>query len=91
MWSIYQGEAEKYDKAVTGAQKEDANGVLVFVRYNLLLVLSPLGLTSSKDWSVLRSRRRVHCRELQEIIPRLRRYDNGSSHPDITATRWFPQ
>jgi hypothetical protein len=68
MWSIYKEEAEKYDEAVTEAQKKDADGVLVFVGYNLLIV-SSLGLTSSKDWSVLRNRRRVHCRKLQVVIP----------------------
>jgi hypothetical protein len=68
MWSIYKEEAEKYDGAVSEAQKTDADGVLVFVGYNLLFA-SSLGLTSSKDWSVLRSRRRVHCRKLQEVIP----------------------
>ncbi|KAF8493460.1 hypothetical protein F5888DRAFT_827922 [Russula emetica] len=30
MWSIYKEEAEKYDEAVTEAQKKDADGVLVF-------------------------------------------------------------
>jgi hypothetical protein len=69
MWSIYKEEAKQYNGAVTDAQKEDADGVLVFVGYNLLTV-SSLGLTtSSKDRSVLRSRRRVHCRKLQEVIP----------------------
>jgi Family of unknown function (DUF6535) len=68
MWSIYKEEANKYDGAVTEAQKEDADSVLVFVGY-ILPIVSSLGLTSSKDWSVLRSRRRVHCRKLQEAIP----------------------
>jgi hypothetical protein len=68
MWSIYDKEAEKYDGAVTEAQKKDADGVLVFVGYSLLIV-SSLGLTSSKDWSVLRSRLPVPCRKLQEVIP----------------------
>jgi hypothetical protein len=44
MWSIYEKEAKKYNGAVTNAQKEDADGVLVFVSYNLLIV-SSLGLT----------------------------------------------
>jgi hypothetical protein len=68
MWSIYKEEANKYDGAVTDAQKEDADSVLVFVGY-ISPIASSLGLTSSKDWSVLRSRRRVHCRKLQEAIP----------------------
>jgi hypothetical protein len=86
MWSIYEEEAE-----VTDTQKEGADdGLLAFVSYNLLIVYS-LGLTSSKDWSVLRSCRPVHCRKLQEVISRLRRYDDDSSHPDITATRWSPE
>ena len=46
MWSIYEREADKYSGAVTEAQKEDADSVLVFVGYNLL-ILSSLGLTSS--------------------------------------------
>lgn len=40
MWSIYKEEADKYDGAVTEAQKTDADGVLVFVGYNLLIVSS---------------------------------------------------
>jgi hypothetical protein len=68
MWSIYEKEAEKYNGEVTEAQKRDADGVLVFVGYDLLIV-SSFGLTSSKDRSVLRSRRRVHCGKLQEVIP----------------------
>jgi hypothetical protein len=68
MWSIYKDEAEKYDGAVTDAQKVDADGVLVFVGYSDLRIVSSLGLTGSKDWSVLCSRRRVHCRKLQEVI-----------------------
>jgi hypothetical protein len=68
MWHIYGEEAKKYDDAVTEAQKKDADSVLVFVSYNLLIV-SSLGLTSSKDWSVLRSRRLVHYRKLQVVIP----------------------
>ena len=88
MWSIYENEVEHYK--ATEAQKEDVDdGLLAFVSYNLLIVYS-LGLTSPKDWSVLCSCRRVHCRKLQEVIPRLR-YDDDSSHPDITATRWFPE
>ena len=70
MWSIYEGEAKKYDGELSEAQKRDADSVLVFVRYNLLIVFSlGLRLTSSKDWSVLRSCRPVHCRKLQEVIP----------------------
>jgi hypothetical protein len=38
MWEMYAEEAEKYNKAVTDAQKDDADGVLVFVGYNLLSV-----------------------------------------------------
>ena len=68
MWSIYEKEAVKYDREVTEAQKKDADGVLVFVGYNLLIV-SSLGLTGSKDWPVLRSRRLVPYRKLQEVIP----------------------
>lgn len=83
-------EAGRYDKAVTNAQKDDANGVLVFVSYNLL-TLSSVEVTGFKDWSLLRSRRLVHCRKLQKVIPRHRRNDNGSSQTDITATRWFTE
>ncbi len=72
MWSIYKEEADTYEGAVAEAQKGDADGVLVFVGYNLLIV-SSLGLTGSKDWSILRSHCRVHCRKLQEVVPRLRR------------------
>ena len=72
MWEIYKKEAEMHqnvtEKAVAEAQKGDADGVLVFVGYNILIV-SPLGLTSFKDWSILRGRRCVHCRRLQEVIP----------------------
>jgi hypothetical protein len=68
MWSIYEEEEKKYIEAVNAAQTGDSDGVLVFVGYNLPIV-SSLGLTSSKDWSVLRSRRRVRCRKLQEAIP----------------------
>jgi hypothetical protein len=68
MWSIYKEEEKEYIEAVTEAQTGDSDGVLVFVGYNIS-ILSSLGLTSSKDWSVLRSRRRVHCRKLQEAIP----------------------
>jgi hypothetical protein len=68
MWSIYKEEADTYQGAVAEAQKGDADGVLVFVGHNLLIVFS-LGLTSSKDRSILRGRRRVHCRKLQEVIP----------------------
>jgi hypothetical protein len=67
MWSIYNEEAKEYDEAVSEAQKKDADGVLVFVGYNLLFVYF-LGLTVFKDWSVLRNRRRVHCRKLQAVI-----------------------
>jgi hypothetical protein len=68
MWGIYEEEEKKYSGEVTEAQKKDADGVLVFVGYDLL-VLSPLGLTCSKDWSVLRNSCRVHCRKLQEVVP----------------------
>ena len=69
MWNIYEEEAKEYNKEDTEAQKRDADAVLVFVGYNLLIVFSlGLVLTSSKDRSVLRSCRRVHCRKLQEVI-----------------------
>jgi hypothetical protein len=60
MWSIYMDEADRYDKAVTNAQKDDANGVLVFVSYYLLF-LSFAEVTGFKDWSLLRSRCLVRC------------------------------
>lgn len=88
MWGTYKNETEKYNDAVISAQKDDANNVIVFVSWNPL-ILSSVDLTGFKDWSLLRSRCRVHCRKLQEAIPRLRRYDNGPSHADITAARWF--
>ena len=53
-------EADRYDKAVTNAQKDDANGVLVFVSYYLLF-LSFAEVTCFKDWSLLRSRCLVRC------------------------------
>lgn len=60
MWSIYMDEADRYDKAVTNAQKDDANGVLVFVSYYLLF-LSFAEVIGFKDWSFLRSRCLVRC------------------------------
>jgi hypothetical protein len=72
MWNTYKEEADKYDGAVTNAQKDDANNVIVFVSC-IPLILSSLDLTSVKDWSLLRSRRLVHCRKLQKAIPRFRR------------------
>jgi len=70
MWQTYTNEANKYDIAVAAAQKEDADGVLVFVGFNLL-IQSSVEVTCFKDRSFLCSRRRVHCRKLQEVIPRL--------------------
>lgn len=83
-------EANKYDKAVTNAQKDDANGVLVFVSYNLP-IMSSVEVTGFKDWSLLRSRGLVHCRKLQKVIPRLWRHDNGYSQSDITTARRFTE
>jgi hypothetical protein len=40
MWSIYDGEAKKYDVELLEAQKRDADAILVFVGYNLLIVFS---------------------------------------------------
>ena len=37
MWSTYTKEVNKYDESVTTAQRDDANSVLVFVRYCFLL------------------------------------------------------
>ena len=40
MWNILADELKKYDEHVTAAQRDDANSVLVFVRYDLLLLMS---------------------------------------------------
>lgn len=45
MWSTYLKIFDEYDKRITSAWKEDANGLLVFVRHNLQ---SPLSVVVTK-------------------------------------------
>lgn len=39
MWTIYMKQVKEYDKRMTAAWKEDANGILVFVGRSLLITL----------------------------------------------------
>lgn len=65
MWSTYTKEVNKYDESVTTAQRDDANSVLVFVRYDfLLLTVRSIEMTNLKDRSLFRDRRRFCCRKL---------------------------
>jgi len=65
MWSAYTKEVNKYDESVTTAQRDDANSVLVFVRYGfLLLTVTSIEMTGLKDRSLFRDRRCFCCRKL---------------------------
>lgn len=63
MWTQYTTEVNKYDKNVADAQKDDANGVLVFVSHILLILLS-IEMSGFIDWSLLCSRHPFYYRKL---------------------------
>ena len=54
MWNMYLNEVEEDDKRITEAWKEDANGILVFVSLNLLVLLVHFN-DELKDRSFLRN------------------------------------
>jgi uncharacterized protein DUF6535 len=47
VWNMYLGEVDEEDKRITDARKEDANGILVFVSFYLLVSLF-VSMTSKK-------------------------------------------
>ena len=68
MWTEYMKEAEKYDNRAAEGWTKDADGLLVFVRFNYF----PAVRCNDRleDWSFFCNSWRIHHRILQEVVSR---------------------
>lgn len=68
MWFEYLKDVKDYDEGITDEWKEDANGVLVFVSPDLLVLIFAM-TSKSEDRDLLSDHRFLHHEKLQNAIP----------------------
>jgi hypothetical protein len=85
LWEMYLDEVKEDDKRISDAWKENSNGILVFVSPTLVLILMFVSIASFKT-GLFSATVGIYHRILQNVVPRFRRSNSGSSWANFKAT-----